>query len=46
MIYVVKDGTIVESGKHEDLLQSGGLYSELHQIQFQQQNDEVVSESH
>ena len=34
-IYVVKDGTIVESGTHEDLLKQGGLYAELHQIQFQ-----------
>jgi ATP-binding cassette, subfamily B, bacterial len=34
-IYVVKDGTITESGTHEDLLKQGGLYAELHQIQFQ-----------
>ncbi|MGA3185475.1 MAG: ABC transporter ATP-binding protein [Bryobacteraceae bacterium] len=39
-IYVVKEGTIVESGKHEELLKSGGLYAELHRIQF-----EVASES-
>jgi subfamily B ATP-binding cassette protein MsbA len=34
-IYVVKDGTIVESGTHEELLKEGGLYAELYQIQFQ-----------
>jgi subfamily B ATP-binding cassette protein MsbA len=34
-IYVVKDGTIVECGTHEDLMKGGGLYAELHQIQFQ-----------
>jgi subfamily B ATP-binding cassette protein MsbA len=34
-IYVVKDGTIVESGTHADLLKENGLYAELHQIQFQ-----------
>jgi ATP-binding cassette, subfamily B, bacterial len=34
-IYVVNDGTIVESGTHADLLRDGGLYAELHQIQFQ-----------
>lgn len=34
-IYVVKDGTIVESGTHAELLKDGGLYAELHQIQFQ-----------
>jgi ATP-binding cassette subfamily B protein len=42
-IYVVKDGAIAESGKHEDLLKQGGLYAELHQIQFQALNEEVVS---
>ena len=35
-IYVVKDGAIAESGKHADLLKEGGLYAELHQIQFQE----------
>ena len=35
-IYVVKDGAIAESGKHDDLLKEGGLYAELHQIQFQE----------
>jgi ATP-binding cassette subfamily B protein len=34
-IYVIKDGTIVESGKHEELLKAGGLYADLHEIQFQ-----------
>jgi subfamily B ATP-binding cassette protein MsbA len=44
-IYVVKDGTIAQSGKHEDLLKEGGTYAELHQIQFQAQQEEVASES-
>lgn len=43
-IFVVKDGTIAESGSHEELLQKGGLYAELHQIQFQAATDEVISE--
>ena len=34
-IYVVENGAIVESGTHDDLLKSGGLYSELYGIQFQ-----------
>ena len=33
-IFVLADGAIVESGKHEELLKSGGLYSELYEIQF------------
>jgi ATP-binding cassette, subfamily B, bacterial len=34
VIFVVKDGAIVESGNQEELLKSGGLYSELYKIQF------------
>jgi ATP-binding cassette, subfamily B, bacterial len=34
IIFVVKDGTIVESGNQEQLLKAGGLYSELYKIQF------------
>ena len=34
LILVVKDGAIVESGKHEQLLKHGGLYAELHELQF------------
>jgi ATP-binding cassette subfamily B protein len=34
VIFVVKDGTIVESGKQDELLKTGGLYSELYKIQF------------
>jgi subfamily B ATP-binding cassette protein MsbA len=33
-ILVVNDGQIVEHGKHEELMRSGGLYSELHDLQF------------
>ncbi len=36
VIFVVKDGAIVETGKHEELLKSGGLYSELHELQFRE----------
>ncbi len=34
-IYVVEDGSIVESGKHEDLMRQRGIYAELYRIQFQ-----------
>jgi subfamily B ATP-binding cassette protein MsbA len=35
-IFVVKDGEIVESGKHDELLRAQGLYSELHELQLDQ----------
>ena len=34
VIFVVQDGAIVESGKHDELLERGGLYAELHHLQF------------
>jgi len=34
VIFAIKDGTILESGTHGQLLESGGLYSELYNIQF------------
>jgi ATP-binding cassette, subfamily B, bacterial len=37
VIFVVQDGRIVETGKHEDLLRRSGLYAELHEIQFSRQ---------
>ncbi len=35
-ILVVKDGTITESGTHEELLARGGTYRELYETQFRQ----------
>jgi subfamily B ATP-binding cassette protein MsbA len=34
-IIVLKEGQIVEEGDHETLLERGGLYAHLHQLQFQ-----------
>jgi len=33
-IYVIDDGQIVEEGGHEELMERGGLYSELYKQQF------------
>ena len=33
-IFVLKDGQIVESGQHKDLVRAGGVYTELYETQF------------
>ena len=33
-ILVMKDGCIVESGKHEELIDQKGVYENLHNLQF------------
>lgn len=35
LILVVKDGDIVERGRHEELLAKGGFYSEIYNAQFE-----------
>jgi subfamily B ATP-binding cassette protein MsbA len=37
IIFVLKDGMIVQCGKHEELLARGGLYEELYKTQFHKQ---------
>jgi ABC-type multidrug transport system fused ATPase/permease subunit len=39
-IFVIEDGRIVESGTHQQLLPSGGLYSKLYELQFRQDDSE------
>lgn len=34
IILVLKDGDIIESGNHQDLLEKGGFYAELYNAQF------------
>jgi ATP-binding cassette subfamily B protein len=34
LIIVMKDGNIVETGNHDSLMASGGLYSEIYNSQF------------
>jgi len=36
IIFVVDKGSIVESGSEQELLRKGGLYAELHELQFSQ----------
>jgi ATP-binding cassette subfamily B protein len=40
LILVLKDGRIIERGKHEELLAKNGLYKQLYGLQFQQQEVE------
>jgi len=35
LILVIKDGDIVEQGKHEELLKEKGFYAELYNSQFE-----------
>jgi ATP-binding cassette, subfamily B, bacterial len=42
VIFVLKEGSIVQSGSHEELLRQGGLYRELYETQFQKQEGIVV----
>jgi subfamily B ATP-binding cassette protein MsbA len=34
IIFVVVDGCIIESGRHDELIKEDGLYAELHHLQF------------
>jgi len=36
VIFVVKDGAIVERGNHDELMKAGGVYAELHNLQFRE----------
>lgn len=36
LILVMKDGDVIESGNHEELMEKGGFYSELYNSQFEQ----------
>ena len=36
LILVLKDGDVIESGKHEELLAKGGFYADLYNSQFEQ----------
>jgi ATP-binding cassette subfamily B protein len=42
-ILVVEDGRVVERGRHDELLERGGLYTDLYRRQFAAQEDEPVA---
>ncbi|NUM48607.1 MAG: ABC transporter ATP-binding protein [Anaerolineales bacterium] len=46
LILVMRDGDIVEQGKHAELLEKGGFYAELYNSQFErsEQTEDVVVE--
>jgi len=39
VIFVIDKGAIVERGKHAELLKSGGLYAQLYELQFRQEEE-------
>ena len=41
-IYVIRDGRILESGRHQDLLANNGLYAELWTLQKQERQTEQL----
>ena len=43
VIYVLEHGRIAEAGKHQELLARGGLYSQLYDIQFKNQEVEPLN---
>ena len=43
LILVMEDGSIVEQGSHEQLLETGGAYARLYRSQFDAPVDEAVS---
>lgn len=45
IIFVVKDGAIAERGKHEELMKLGGVYAELHNLQFKEEEPALSTAS-
>ena len=43
-IFVIKDGELVEAGKHEELVKKGGVYKELYDTQFKGKVHELPEE--
>ena len=45
VIFVINEGTVVESGTHQELLAQGGLYAEFYDIQFRKEETTTDLES-
>ena len=39
VIFVIKEGAIIERGRHDELMKMGGLYAELYELQFRGEED-------
>jgi subfamily B ATP-binding cassette protein MsbA len=42
MIAVIERGQIIETGKHSELLALGGAYRRLYELQFADEEEEVL----
>ena len=42
-IIVLKDGVVAEQGTHEELLRLGGVYAELHRVQYEPSPSEAAA---
>jgi len=36
-IFVIEDGTVVEAGRHDELLRKGGRYTSFYRLQLREQ---------
>ncbi len=45
LILVVQGGTIVERGRHEELLRAGNLYAQLYELQFRREESVTSSQA-
>jgi subfamily B ATP-binding cassette protein MsbA len=44
VIFVIDGGEVVEQGTHEELLDTGGLYSRLYDLQFRGEEERELVE--